>query len=146
LGVWIISYDKVIYDFVECSCKIEIPITGSNAAAIRENKRSEALTIATQVAATAGGIAAGAIGLASSGAIGEIGALYSGAGSIGGVFDSLPWIESETASALAKGGLSVAGMAGAGIAGAKNINGSVHQGRIQRAALRTNLPYHGSAL
>ena len=47
LGVWVISYDSVIYDFVECNCKIEIPITGSNAAAIRQNKTSEALTIAT---------------------------------------------------------------------------------------------------
>jgi len=39
LGTYIISYDKVIYDFVECNCKIEIPVTGSNAAAIKENKK-----------------------------------------------------------------------------------------------------------
>jgi len=62
LGVYIISYDKVIYDFVECNCKIEIPITGSNAAAIRENKRAEALTIATQVASMAATVIAGYAG------------------------------------------------------------------------------------
>ena len=39
LGVWIISYDNVIYDFVECSCDMDIPLTGSNAAALRENKK-----------------------------------------------------------------------------------------------------------
>ena len=52
LGVWIISYDDVIYDFVECSCDMEIPLTGSNAAALKENKRAEALTITTQIAST----------------------------------------------------------------------------------------------
>ena len=146
LGVWVISYDNVIYDFVECNCKIEIPITGSNAAAIRQNKTSEALTIATQVAATVGATVAGGIGIASSGAIGELSALYGGAGSVGGVLQSLPWIESSTAMSLAKGGVAAAGVAGAIGAGGTGVYNTVKNARIQRAALRTNLPYHGSAL
>lgn len=146
LGVWVISYDKVIYDFVECNCKIEIPITGSNAAAIRQNKTSEALTIATQVAATVGAVTAGGIGVASSGAVGELSALYTSSGSVGGVLQSLPWIESETAMSLAKGAVAGAATLGAAGQGVKGVYNTVNNARIQRAALRTNLPYHGSAL
>ena len=146
LGVWVISYDSVIYDFVECNCKIEIPITGSNAAAIRQNKTSEALTIATQVAATVGAVTAGGIGVASSGAVGELSALYTSSGSLGGVLQSLPWIESSTAMSLAKGAVAGAATLGAAGQGVKGVYNTVNNARIQRAALKTNLPYHGSAL
>ena len=148
LGVWIISYDNVIYDFVECSCDMEIPLTGSNAAAIRENKKSEALTIATQVASTlvtlgntslsnlAGGAAVNAIDR-----YGGVGAIMgAGQGSLG---SKLSTVAAYGAGKIASTALPYAGV---GITGGINIYNTVHQAQIQRAALRTNLPYHGSAL
>jgi len=35
VGVWVISFGDVIYDYLECDCSIEIPLTGSNARAVR---------------------------------------------------------------------------------------------------------------
>lgn len=148
LGVYIISYDKVIYDFVECSCKIEIPMTGSNAAALRENKRAEALTIATQVASTlvtlgntslsnlAGGAAVNAINQ-----YGGVGSIMNAAqGSLG---SKLSTVAAYGAGKLASTALPYAGV---GITGGVNIANTIHNAQIQRAALKTNLPYHGSAL
>lgn len=53
LGVYVISYDDVIYDYVECKVDMDVPLTGSNAAALSANARNEALSIAAQVASTA---------------------------------------------------------------------------------------------
>ena len=151
LAVYIISYDKVIYDFVECNCKIEIPITGSNAAAIRENKRAEALTIATQVAALAATAYFGASSIKAVGAgLTQIAAAATETASItGGSFvgAALQNIGPLAGDNLLKGfgkGLAGAGAAitGAGVGGVNTI----HKAEVQRAALRTNLPYHGSAL
>ena len=151
LAVYIISYDKVIYDFVECNCKIEIPITGSNAAAIRENKRSEALTIATQIAALAATAYFGASGIKAIGAgLSEIGAAavetsaWTGGSFIGSALKNIgPLARDELLQGFGKG-LAGAGAAtiGAGVGGVNTI----HKAEVQRAALKTNLPYHGSAL
>jgi len=35
VGVWVISFGDVIYDYLECDCSIEIPLTGSNARVVR---------------------------------------------------------------------------------------------------------------
>ena len=146
LGVWVISYDDVIYDFVECCTDIEVPLTGSNAAAIAANARAEALTIAQQVASLAvTGVAAGS-GLALSGAVGELGAIYSGAGSISGTIQSLPWLEGSSLASLAAGGAAVSAGISAGGRGLVGLSNTLIQGRVDRAALRTNLPYHGTAL
>ena len=141
LGVYIISYDDVIYDYCECSCDIDIPITGSNAAAIRENKRNEALSIISQVAS-----AAASIGLAVNGASAmryageEIGMMAGWTGYGVGVGDELDKIGRQFAGrSLGSGG---AGGLGQGI----NFANTIHNARIERAALKTNLPYHGSAL
>lgn len=151
LAVYIISYDKVIYDFVECNCKIEIPITGSNAAAIRENKRAEALTIATQVAALAAtayfgasGIKAVGAGLTQIAAAATETASITGGSFIGAALQNVGPLAGEN---LLKGfGKGLVG-AGAAVGGASvgGVN-TIHKAEVQRAALRTNLPYHGSAL
>ena len=148
LGVWVISYDNVIYDFVECNTNMEIPITGSNAAAIRQSKINEALTIATQVASTfvtlgntslsnlAGGAAVNAINQ-----YGGVGSIMNAAqGSLG---SKLSTIAAYGAGKLASTALPYAGV---GFTGAANVYNTIHNAQIQRAALRTNLPYHGSAL
>lgn len=144
LGVYIISYDKVIYDFVECNCKIEIPITGSNAAALRENKRAEALTIATQVASMASSVVAGYAGghaMTAAGALVADSPLVIRA--LGGPQQAASWGTQLASAGVAASKISV-GSAAANSSG--NIVNTIRNAQIQRAALKTNLPYHGSAL
>ena len=150
LGVWFISYkqnnseDWVVYDYCECSIDIDVPLTGSNAAEISASRKAEALSIATQAAAMAVATIAGVSGASIVG--GEIGAIFSGAGSVGGVLSSLPWLEKGTTFALATGiGRLATGASGVG-GGLTNLSNTLSNARIQRADLRTNLPYHGSAL
>ena len=144
LGVYIISYDKVIYDFVECNCKIEIPITGSNAAAVRENKRAEALTIATQVASTAATVIAGYAG---GHAIIATGAQVANnpivIRALGGPEQAASWGAQLASAGVAASKTSVGS---AVVGGGGGIVNTIHNAQIQRAALKTNLPYHGSAL
>ena len=150
LGVYIISYDKVIYDFVECSCKIDIPLTGSNAAAIKENKKQQALSIATQVATTAA-----TIGIGYSSMKGLNQALSHVANGVDVLaeetlgYDGGLEVETYLGSKGSGRGMNVGTIASgisAGVGAGINIYNTVNQGRIQRAALKTNLPYHGSAL
>ena len=144
LGVYIISYDKVTYDFVECNCKIDIPLTGSNAAALRENKRAEALTIATQVASMAATVVAG---YASAHASIAAGALVAGSPmvirALGGTEQAASWGAQIASAGVAAGKI---GGGSAAVSGGGGIVNTIHNAQIQRAALKTNLPYHGSAL
>ena len=145
LGVYIISYDKVIYDFVECNCKIEIPVTGSNAAAIKENKKQQAISIATQVASMAATVATTGLAFGLSGAGSTLSAVYSGAGTITDTIASIPWLEGAEFTGVLAGGAAIgAGARSLGKQGA-GIYNTANNAKIQRAALRTNLPYHGSA-
>lgn len=147
LATWIISFDDVVYDFVECDPSIDIPLTGSNAAQIALTKRNTALSIATQVGATAAAIAVGATMQAPAlgAAIGELGAIYSGAGTIGGVIQSLPWLEASSVRALAAGGAAAAGIGAGGVASGANILNRISNAKMQIGHLMTNLPYHGAA-
>ena len=144
LGVYIISYDNVTYDFVECNCKIEIPITGSNAAALRENKRAEALTIATQVASMAATVIAGYAGghaiIATGAQVADNPIVIR---ALGGPEYAASW-----GAQLASTGViaSEASISSAVVGGGGGIANTIHNAQIQRAALKTNLPYHGSAL
>ena len=146
LGVYIISYDKVIYDFVECNCKIDIPITGSNAVALRENKKQQALSIATQVASMAATVVATGLGSKLSGAVSTLRDVYSGAGTIGDTISSIPWLEEAERMSVLAGGAAIG--VGASKLGKQGIGiyNTVNNAQIQRATLKTNLPYHGSAL
>ena len=147
IATWIISFDDVIYDFVECDPSIDIPLTGSNAAQIALTKRNTALSIATQVGATAAAIAVGATMQAPAlgAALGELGAIYSGAGTIGGVIQSLPWLESSSIAALAGGGAAAAGIGAGAAASGANILNKISNAKLQIGHLMTNLPYHGAA-
>lgn len=152
LGVWIISYDDIVYDFCECACDMTVPLTGSNAAAISESKKSEALTIATQVATTAATIAVGvgtAVGLQQAGqhlAAGidvlaaETGVGFADVGLETGAYLGAKGLGKAFGTAT-KAGLGISG--GGGLLGVYN---TINNAKIERAALKTNLPYHGSAL
>ena len=150
LGVYIISYDKVIYDFVECSCKIEIPMTGSNAAALRENKKSEALTIATQIATTAATVGIGyssmkGLNQALSHVASGVDVVAEEALGYSGGLETAAYLGSKGSGRGMNAGTIASGIA-AGVGAGINIYNTVNQAQLQRAALKTNLPYHGSAL
>lgn len=155
LGVYIISYDDVVYDYVECCCDMEVPLTGSNAAAISASKRSEALSIATTVAGMAISTAVGWSGIKAVGsAIGDMAiAAYEGYNNFGGgIAGALSTMKSSAqilaeegfwnTGSLAKGGMAL----GANAVGGRGIANTVYNAKVERAALKTNLPYHGSAL
>lgn len=155
LAIWIISFDNVIYDYCECAMGIDIPLTGSNAAAISEAKRQAALQIASQITTTAATIATGIAGIkvaaATAGAIQSIG-LGAGLG-IGEALDG----EVVGGEMLVRGTLHAnqsfntskrIGSAAAGLgslAGGTGILGTIHQTRLDIANLRTNIPFHGAA-
>ena len=150
LGVWIISYDDVIYDFVECSCDMDIPLTGSNAAAIRENKKQQALSIASQVATTAATIGIGyssmkGLNQALAHVAGGVDVLAEETLGYEGGLEVEAYLGSKGSGRGMNAGTIASGIA-SGVGAGINIYNTVNQGRIQRAALKTNLPYHGSAL
>lgn len=148
LGVWIISYDDVIYDFVECSCDMEIPLTGSNAAALRENKRAEALTITTQIASTLTTMGNTSLSNLAGGALVNAVNQYGGVDAIMGASQGSLGSKLSTVAGYAAGKLASTAFpyGGVGITGGINVYNTVRNAQIQRAALKTNLPYHGSAL
>ena len=148
LGVWVISYDNVIYDFVECSTNMDIPITGSNAAAIRESKKAEALSIASQIASTLVTLGNTSLSNLAGGATVNAINQYGGVGAIMGASQGSLGSKVSTVAAYGAGKLASTALpyASVGITGGINIYNTVHNAQIQRAALRTNLPYHGSAL
>lgn len=148
LGVWIISYDDVIYDFVECSCDMDIPLTGSNAAALRENKRAEALTITTQVASTLTTLGNTSLSNLAGSALVNAVDQYGGVSAIMGASQGSLGSKLSTVAGYVAGKLASTAFpyGGVGITGGANIYNTVQNAQIQRAALKTNLPYHGSAL
>ena len=151
LAVWIISFDNVIYDFCECSMGIDIPLTGSNAAAITEAKRQAAISIASQIASTAATTVLGVTGLR--GLTGTANYLAEGIdilasdlgyGSAG--LEAQTYLSHRAGgqfnkTSLAQGIGTASGIIGAGI----NIANTVHQTRLEIANLKTNLPFHGAA-
>lgn len=159
LGVWFISYRQegssqwVIYDYCECAIDMEVPLTGSNAAQISASRKQEALTIATQIASAAATFAIGGstvlgIGQAARHLAQGIDALADvglGWGSAGVESEAYLGMRGAGTGWMAKAG-SAAGAIGAGVGAAINIYNTINNAKIERAALRTNLPYHGSAL
>lgn len=151
LAVWIISFDNVIYDFCECSMGIDIPLTGSNAAAITEAKRQAAISIASQVASTAATTVLGVTGLR--GLTGTANYLAEGIdilasdlgyGSAG--LEAQTYLTSRVGGQFNKTSFTQGAGIGAGVVGAGlNIANTVHQTKLEIASLKTNLPFHGAA-
>lgn len=155
LGVWIISFGNVIYDYCECAMGIDIPLTGSNAAAISEAKRQAALQIASQIATTAATVITGYAGIkaaaATAGAIQSIG-LGAGigigeamGGEVPGAESILYGMKGANRGLNISGGLSRLGAGFGSLAGGTGIFGTIHQTRLDIAGLRTNIPFHGAA-
>jgi len=90
-------------------------------------------------------VATTGLGFGLSGAGSTLAAVYSGAGNITDTIASIPWLEGAEFTSVLAGGAAIG--AGAGSLGKQGIGAynTVNNAKIQRAALRTNLPYHGSA-
>ena len=144
-GVWAIYFDNHLYDYVECTPFIEIPITGDNSLQIASAKAQRNLSIAMTVGtAVAGALVGGYAGLAKGviasgfgtaadvaeqGILGTIGALSRDA--------FYPQIGMAAGGALAGAAVPLAG------GGIKTAN-TVMQSALQIGNLSTNVPVHSS--
>lgn len=158
VGSWHISFDGIPYDHVECATNIEIPLTGSNAAAIKQSTRNQVINIATNVAGlvgdavlmyfgvkTIGGSNAASMGLnartgkSDGSTIVRFDNQASGAGQI-----NISDFNNKNYLAKVAQGTMVAQGATKGLNRGQAIANAVFNGSVERAALRTNLPYHGT--
>lgn len=147
-GLWFIMFDGSIYDYVECSPYIEIPITGDNSLNIAAAKKQRNLQIAGTVAAAAIAVGAGAM-VAAPGISGLMTAATETASITGGSFLGSMlanigpaiadgWLGATTASGLAAAGGAIAK---AGLSTANNIM----QSAVKIGTLSTNVPIHSTA-
>lgn len=149
VGVWIISFGNVIYDYLECDCSIEIPLTGNNARAIRQAKVNAAISIGAQVAGTAATIAMG--GAIMKGVAGGMTHLAEG---IDVLAEETLGYNLETKAYLGWKGLNsgYAGLVGGkssiganALGGAGGIYNTLSQAAQQINHLKVNVPFHGAA-
>lgn len=154
IGVWVISFGNVIYDYYECSPYIDIPITGDNSRAISIAKQSQAINTALTV-----GAAVAAVGLSVAGAAGSIGAAAAASGVSAAEYASQTLANTGaflTGGTMLYGGAeaakqigivgkavggAVAGAAGGGITAIKGITTSANQ----IGTLSTNVPTKAGA-
>lgn len=150
-GVWIISFGQVIYDYLECDCAIEIPLTGSNARNVRAAKVGAALSIAAQAAGTAATVAIGAATLS-----GGIGAARHLAEGIDVLAEEMGFGAGglETGAYLGWSGLGtgrsafngmIGGMASSALGGVTGIANTVTQAIQTVNHLKVNVPFHPAA-
>lgn len=150
-GVWIISFGQVIYDYLECDCAIEIPLTGSNARNVRAAKVGAALSIAAQVAGTAATVAIGAATLS-----GGIGAARHLAEGIDVLAEEMGFGAGglETGAYLGWSGLGtgrsafngmIGGMASSALGGVSGIANTIGQTIQTVNHLKVNVPFHPAA-
>ena len=150
-GVWIISFGQVIYDYLECDCAIEIPLTGSNARNVRAAKVGAALSIAAQAAGTAATVAIGAATL--SGGIGAARHLAQGIDVLaeemgfgaGGLEAEayLGWSGLGTGRSAFNG--MIGGMASGALGGVSGIANTIGQTIQTVNHLKVNVPFHPAA-
>lgn len=150
-GVWIISFGQVIYDYLECDCAIEIPLTGSNARNVRAAKVGAALSIAAQAAGTAATVAIGAATLS-----GGIGAARHLAEGIDVLAEEMGFGAGglETGAYLGWSGLGtgrsafngmIGGMASSALGGVSGIANTIGQTIQTVNHLKVNVPFHPAA-
>lgn len=154
IGVWIISFDNVIYDYYECAPYIEIPITGDNSRQIALAKQQQVLSTALTIggAVLAVGLSAVSAGVSIAGvaatagisageyvsqALANTGAALTGRAMLYGGAEAAQQIGlvGGTAGAVAAAG------AGAGVSIVNNITNTANQ----VGTLSTNVPTKAGA-
>lgn len=154
IGIWVVSFGNVIYDYYECSPYIDIPITGDNSRAISIAKQSQAVNTALTI-----GAAVAAVGLSVAGAAGSIGAAAAASGVSAAEYASQTFANTGaflTGGTMLYGGAeaakqigivgkavggAVAGTVGGGITAVKGITTSANQ----IGTLATNVPTKAGA-
>lgn len=153
VGVWIISFGDVIYDYLECDCSIEIPLTGNNARAIRQAKIGAAISIGAQVAGTVATmmVARGATKAANGLMNGILTGITGSMAAMSGKGDSQFWStmisgihEASNATRIGTNINNASKIAGA-LSGASGIYNTVSQIAQQINHLKVNVPFHGAA-
>lgn len=160
VGAWYISFGDIYYDHVECNPNIDIPITGSNAAAEKASKMSTVLNAANQVLQFGLGVILTAVGVKGTGA--QANAALGLNAATGRSTSTTPLVQFDGAPTgpnsmsltnfnntkflanVAKQGMILGGVQ-KGTSSAQGIINTVYQGAIERATLRTTLPYHSTA-
>ena len=146
-GVWAIYFDNHLYDYVECTPFIEIPITGDNslqiAAAKAQRNLSIALTVGTAVATAGIGFAAAAPGIASIGAAAAESAWAYGGSSVAAGIANIGPLMADNLLTVGQIGAAVGG-AGALAGGGTKAANTVMQSALQIGNLSTNVPVHSS--
>ena len=146
IGVWIVSFGNVVYDYYECAPYIEIPITGDNsrqiAIARQQQAINTALTIGGAVLTIGAGVAAGLPGISA-----FAGMAADAGGLVGGV-QALGWLASE-APLEAAGMIGGLGTIGRGVQTAAKAGSQVVQSMTNTAnqigTLATNVPTKAGA-
>ena len=162
LGVWIISFGDVIYDFVECNPSIDIPLSAIDYRGQKYAQISSVINYGSSAINGLSGLASGVASMATGGSLGlgglETMRTENGYGSIGsmlkaqGVAGTMTAFDSDqvgTRSALIQG----AGMLGSGASQSFNSLGGAITGIANNYAstrrtlnqLAINVPLHGAA-
>lgn len=146
LGVWIISFGDVIYDYYECAPYIDIPITGDNGAQIAAIEKQQALSTALTVGSIAAAVITGVSMAAPT--IGNIATAAAETAAVSGSLSLGANISELAAEGLVKPALVAvgAGLATKGAAsGVSNIVSSKTNAANQIGTLSTNVPTKAGA-
>ena len=160
VGAWYISFGDIYYDHVECNPNIDIPITGSNAAAERASKMNTILSATGQVIQFGLGVALTALGIKGAGA--QANASLGLNAATGRATSTTPLVQFDGAptgpnkmsltdfnntkflTSIAQQNM-ILGGAQKGVSSAQGVLNTIYQGSVERATLRTTLPYHATA-
>ena len=146
LGVWVISFgserERKIYDFVECNCSIDVPLTGDNAAQLALNKRNAAVSIAK----TVGGLAVSVLGgswITYNLSAGIGAGAFAGAKQMGFTDTAAASWGREMTKLIDAG--QVASVATNALNGAVAIDNALQQAKLSNGNLQVNVPTHGAS-
>lgn len=160
VGVWIISFDDVIYDFVECQCSIDVPLSATDYRGQKYAAISGALSTAGNLINSVGDVAKSAVsvGIGGATAAGAASAykfdtgesIFSSIRKYGaGAFQAFDGTQKMQIGMMGSGATQAAGGA---IGAGTSFLGGVSQGfndvmstRRTLNQMKINLPYHGAA-
>lgn len=160
VGVWIISFDDVIYDFVECQCSIDVPLSATDYRGQKYAAISGVLSTAGNLINSVGDVAKSAVsvGIGSATAAGAASAyrvdtgesIFSTIKKYGaGAFQAYDSTQRMQIGMMGSGATQAAGGA---IGAGTSFLGGVSQGfndvmstRRTLNQMKINLPYHGAA-
>ena len=160
VGVWIISFDDVIYDFVECQCSIDVPLSATDYRGQKYAAISGVLSAAGNLINSVGDVAKSAVsvGIGTATAAGAASAYKADIGE--SIFSSirkqgigaLQAFDGTQRMQIGMMGSGATQAAGGAIGAGTSVLGGISQGfndvmstRRTLNQMKINLPYHGAA-